>query len=293
MDSPFFTPHTNLPSDPPYSSSARGIPVRHHQTKASPKVVSIPVHFVGSERTRSESAVKIQKNFRGFLVRKTVNEIAAIRKEVEEMEKRIRREESVELLRRDSKERLKVNEALMSLVLRLDSVRGVDSGIRDCRKKMIKTAIALQEAVDAIAAADNEAEIVAEAVADDAIRESVDDVVEEKEIIYENETPFGGEERQSEGLNEENDDEVNSEVEKEKAQKRRNRDVMERMMEEKERMVGLMSDLVERNERQSRMICSLTHRVGRLERALLFDRLMRKKRRHAAGIANNSLNSSF
>ncbi|KAB1201423.1 BAG family molecular chaperone regulator 5, mitochondrial [Morella rubra] len=143
MDSPFRTNRWNFPS------SATGI---RAQPKATPsrKVVSIPVHFVGSERSRSDSALKIQKVFRGFLVRKSVRKIAALRSEVDEIEKKISEKETVEKLRSDPKERLRVNETLMSLLFRLDSVRGVYPTVRDCRKAVIKRAIASQEMVDAI-----------------------------------------------------------------------------------------------------------------------------------------------
>nr|XP_027086535.1 uncharacterized protein LOC113708271 [Coffea arabica] len=136
------------------------IPVRPQEEEAksatrSQKVVQIPVQFVGSESGPdcSKSASKIQKVFRGFLVRKSMRKIMAIKKEVDEIEARVWRSEEVELLEKDGKERLKVNEMLMALLFRLDSVRGVDSGVRDCRKSVIRKAIALQERVDAIAAA--------------------------------------------------------------------------------------------------------------------------------------------
>ena len=53
-------------------------------------------------------------------------------------------------MKKDPKERLRVNEMLMSLLFRLDSVRGIDLGVRDCRKSVIKRAIALQEFLDSI-----------------------------------------------------------------------------------------------------------------------------------------------
>ncbi|KAJ4961307.1 hypothetical protein NE237_021217 [Protea cynaroides] len=132
-----------------HPSYARGIPVQHRQTK-SPKIISIPVHFVGAEKSRSEAVLKIQKVFRGFLVRKNLRKIAAIRKEVDEIDRRISLGQTAQLIRRDPKERLKVNEMLMALLLRLDSVPGIDSGVRICRKAMIKRAILLQERLDAI-----------------------------------------------------------------------------------------------------------------------------------------------
>ncbi|TYH51813.1 hypothetical protein ES332_D10G305000v1, partial [Gossypium tomentosum] len=105
-----------------------------------PKMVSIPVHFVGSERGRSDLAIKIQKVFRGFLVRKNVKKIMAIREQVNDIERSVSKTET----------RLKVNENLMSLLFKLDSVKGVDSCVRDFRKSVIKKTIALQEMVDAI-----------------------------------------------------------------------------------------------------------------------------------------------
>ncbi|KAM0962233.1 hypothetical protein ACFX13_021817 [Malus domestica] len=144
-------PQTNFAPQHQNPQNARQVPVQR-RADPSPKVVSIPVHYVGSERSRSDSALKIQKAFRGFMVRKSVRKIAAIRVEVGEIEKRTSKREAVELMRRDAKERLRVNETLMNLLLKLDSVKGVDSGVRDLRRAVIKKAIALQERVDSAVA---------------------------------------------------------------------------------------------------------------------------------------------
>uniref|UniRef100_A0A7N2R9A2 BAG domain-containing protein n=1 Tax=Quercus lobata TaxID=97700 RepID=A0A7N2R9A2_QUELO len=53
-------------------------------------------------------------------------------------------------MKKDPKERLGVNKTLMSLLFRLDSCE--DLGVRDCRKIVIKRAIALQEFLDSIVA---------------------------------------------------------------------------------------------------------------------------------------------
>ncbi|OAY32300.1 uncharacterized protein LOC110629501 [Manihot esculenta] len=160
MDDPFFSrSHFSYPSPPRYYYPAvRQIPVSR-QTTPVQKVVQIPVRYVDSAPSRMDSVVKIQKVFRGFLVRKSVKKIAGIKREVDEIEKRISMKNTVELIRRDSKERLKVNETLMNLLLRLDSVPGVDSGVRDCRRAVIKRAIRLQEMIDAIVAGDQELEV--------------------------------------------------------------------------------------------------------------------------------------
>ncbi|KAJ7004603.1 hypothetical protein D5086_007316 [Populus alba] len=397
MDTPFYRIHRNYPSSSPQ------IPVHHRTTTVLPKkVVSIPVRYVGSERSRSESAIKIQKVFRGFLVRKSMKKILATKRQVDEIEKRILMKETLELMRRDQKEKLKINEMLMSLLLKLDSVRGVDSGVRDCRKAVIKKAIALQETVDSIAAAANgddtddsvvsagekgvdetgegeeengsvanaadelqngaaESEAVVSVLADsieareefNGALENVDKACEGKkkvecdgdvptlmsdycepervlEVVNEtvelkeaenDETACQGEdgdlekqvdkdgdcmgtsqtESQSDSsasLMEGDDEEEHSggvEIEKkgdegevksnDESTRRRGKELLERMLEDNERMMGLMAELFERNEMQTRLLSSLSQRVEQLERAYICDQLRRrKKKRNAAGV---------
>ncbi|KAK9008135.1 hypothetical protein V6N11_075037 [Hibiscus sabdariffa] len=50
------------------------------------------VRFVVLERCKSDSTIKIQKVFRGFLVRKSLKKIMAIREQVNEMERGVRRQ---------------------------------------------------------------------------------------------------------------------------------------------------------------------------------------------------------
>ncbi|PNX66607.1 bcl-2-associated athanogene-like protein, partial [Trifolium pratense] len=63
------TPTTPFPL---YANQRRSSP---SYNKPPSKVVSIPVHFVGSERNRANSATKIQKFTRGFLVRKSLKKM--------------------------------------------------------------------------------------------------------------------------------------------------------------------------------------------------------------------------
>ncbi|KAK1417216.1 hypothetical protein QVD17_26340 [Tagetes erecta] len=97
------------------------------------------------------AALKIQKVFRGFMVRKNVKKIVSIRNEVSEIERRVNDIEFVNSIRRDGKERLRVNETIMCLVLKLDSIRSFDWGVKELRKMVTKKAIALQDKVDSIA----------------------------------------------------------------------------------------------------------------------------------------------
>ncbi|XP_052185178.1 uncharacterized protein LOC127796818 [Diospyros lotus] len=258
---------TSFESHP--NQASRGIPVRPPR-----KVVSIPVRFVGSEETtqmsRTASTLKIQKVFRGFLVRKSLKKIRFIGRQVEEVETRLSRGvEAVELIRRDAKERIRVNEELMALLFQLDSIRGVDVGVRNCRKAVIKKVIALQERVDnafvvvevpqveeqsaevLMINSDNGAVAVeieesdegkkgAASISSNRDTESAAPICEQKDIIIE---AKGGD---GEGKTK----------------------VWERMMMDNESMVNLVKQLLDRNEMQSRMLNSLTQRVGELERAV-------------------------
>ncbi|KAL2253802.1 uncharacterized protein LOC105168684 [Sesamum indicum] len=382
MDAPFFNnrvwyqqPDPNLRRFP-YSTPFRGVPVYQVDPESEthrpahlvrrppggnpgPKVVQIPIQFVGSEEVdRSGSALKIQKVFRGFLARKCLRKIKDIKVQVDEIEERLSTSEVRDLVRRDERERVRLSESLMSLLFKLDSIRGVDFGVRGCRKAVIRKVIALQEKIDAIVAidlvgngencesVDQEAEIkvpvmtagsnqndepkdscengddsegteqsqeIIEAVScggggNEAMGvEGNDGEVEMKDVGVEqdlkvNEANYGENcvdtsnldlvKESLDGVKEwssetiEND-KVGDRVEgtnegKGADENKRNRELLERMVEENEKMMRMMTQLFERNEAQTRMLNALTHRVGLLEKAFVCDRLRKKKKCKAA-----------
>ncbi|KAL5724416.1 hypothetical protein ACHQM5_007682 [Ranunculus cassubicifolius] len=354
MHNPFFRNH--VPSSFPFQTTnnrqgyyPREAPMSNEYRRPSPKVVSIPVHFVESENTRSISAVRIQKVFRGFLVRKNVKKIFGIKSEVDGIEKRI--EKTVELIRGDGKERLKVNEMLMALLFKLDSVRGIDSGVRDARKMVIKKAILLQEKLDAIANgdADDQTLVSSESVEEgclvvddsnqvmemDVIRqeseindhvgdeqvcdcnavlnsqhESVEEKCDESIQVTEGGSVMVAAEEEVKGVDEvrdgvetekkdesciEEDEEgyliVKKEEEAMEVQQSElsvedkvggrdeSKEMMEKMMERNEILIGLVAELCEKNKMQTQMITSLTKRVDSLEKAFRCDRSKCKKRK--------------
>ncbi|XP_058736588.1 uncharacterized protein LOC131608990 [Vicia villosa] len=119
--------------------------------KTPSKVVSIPVRFVGSERNKNDSAIKIQRVARGFLVRKSMKKMLKMKVELEEIEKKVNSEETVKMMKNEQKERIRISETIMNLLLKLDSVRVFHfSALRELRKLLIKRAIFLQELVDQI-----------------------------------------------------------------------------------------------------------------------------------------------
>ncbi|KAH6798094.1 hypothetical protein C2S52_022648 [Perilla frutescens var. hirtella] len=297
MDSPFNRRWYQQP-DPtrrPFhpSPSSRGVPVyrvdptqetrRPVESASAPKVVRIPVQFVGSgQPDRARSAVKIQKVVRGFLVRKSLRKIEDIKLEVDEIEERLQRKEVVDSVKRDAKERLRVSESLMALLLKLDSISGVDFGVRVCRKAVIRKAIALQERIDAIvAAADSENSEIVDLESEPENDEHV------PLVNFEAESGGDGDRKSLE------DDEagivdvgvdcevkVSGDVGAEGSgnENKTNRELLEKMMGENEKMLCMMNQLFERSETQTRMLNALTHRVELLEKAFVCDKLMRKKK---------------
>ncbi|OMO78533.1 IQ motif, EF-hand binding site [Corchorus olitorius] len=320
MDFPFYGNAWNASSRPFYGQSFRKAPVEVQPKVRTPppppqvikpKVVSIPVRFVGSERSRpgsSHPAVKIQKVFRGFLVRKSMEKIKAVREQVNDIGRRVSNKETVDLIRNDSKERLKVNEMLMSLLFKLDSVRGIDSGVRDCRKSVIKKVIALQELVDAIVSGDqsldsNNADTVAEnetADQNQGINSSFDDcnqihtqnqetVESSKEMVdhQEDEESETDSSANPENIAFEEEESETSQADEEKEENDNNsnkedKELLRKMMEDNEKMMGLMADLVDKNEKQTLLLSHLCQRVERLEKAFFCETLRRNKRRNAA-----------
>nr|XP_016489780.1 PREDICTED: uncharacterized protein LOC107809633 [Nicotiana tabacum] len=350
MESPFYGSYWSQPTRPRYSSNMRGIPVRpiHQNAIGIKPAVQIPVHFVGSDPERSVSALKTQKPkpdpsvfslriqtvFRGFLVRKNVKKIISIRKEVDEIERKILCGEMAELIQRDERERLRVNETLMSLLLKLDSVRGVDSGVRDCRKAVIKKVISLQEKIDFIVSACNQIAVKEENIYNDSdevpklvnqteyiphstgnqnenenstYQSEVSDLLEQSveaknqaalnctkkdektqvegefdaapSIEKSDELPELSVERIERIDEEENEAGLHGEDES-----RKNRELMEKMVENNEKMMRMMNEMCQRNEMQTLILNSLAQRVAQLEKAFLCDRLKAKpkKKRHGA-----------
>jgi len=241
------------------------------------KVVSIPVHFVGSERSRIESAIKIQRMLRGFLVRNAMKKIGAMRVELERIESGIR----VEVLRREEKERVRVIETIMNLLLRLDSVRVLHySGLRECRKSVIKKAIAVQEMLDEMSVLGSEDCLVKEEECN-----AMDEEGKEGEITCEEQK----EEEKIEALRNEDDEEGKSLVkgdceteEGDEKKKKKKEMLLEKLVEDNQKMMEMMTQLFQRNETETTLLNSLSQRVEQIERAFVSEKLRSKKKKSKA-----------
>ncbi|KAF5207948.1 Bcl-2-associated athanogene [Thalictrum thalictroides] len=279
-----------------YKTRSRDIPVE--SKFSSPKVVSIPIHYVRSSN-RSKAAMGIQKVVRGFFVRKRVKAILGIKKEVDEIEKKFRDKGLFfDLLKKDGKERLKLNEVLMGLLFKLDSIRGIDFGIRELRKAVISKVIMLQERLDSIVSEQENVD-----------QDGVEDVEQNWELVSDFGEKLGQEEdnfdekvEKQEALNGEvvkegnlgencsKKDEEGATIETEWKQEGKNdngmKELMEKMMSKNEMLIGMVADLCEKNKvqvqvnhMQARVINSLLKRVDNLEKSLRNEQSKCKKQR--------------
>ncbi|KAK8480346.1 hypothetical protein V6N13_022027 [Hibiscus sabdariffa] len=117
----------------------------HSQCKAETKRMS-----------DDEAAKLIQSAFRGFEVRKweplkKLKQIADVREQVNEVRSRMQSLESSTVCGKDDKLRLLIGEKIMTLLLRLDTIQGFHSSVRDARKSLVKELVTLQEKLDALA----------------------------------------------------------------------------------------------------------------------------------------------
>jgi len=99
------------------------------------------------------AAAKIQAALRGYLVRRHVAAVLAADAEATRLERLLRRQETVDAVRRDERERAWFSEALMAVLLRLDAVPGHYPAVRDARRAVSRRVVGLQEVFDAVIAA--------------------------------------------------------------------------------------------------------------------------------------------
>ncbi|KAM1077431.1 hypothetical protein ACFX13_025339 [Malus domestica] len=81
---------------------------------------------------QSTAAIKIQSAYRAHLIRTHFKTIAAVHSEADEFQRLIQRQETVDSVRTSEREKLRMNESLMRLLLKLDS----DPTVREARRKV-------------------------------------------------------------------------------------------------------------------------------------------------------------
>ncbi|WCJ22675.1 BAG family molecular chaperone regulator 6 [Euphorbia peplus] len=105
-----------------------------------------------------EAACRIQSAFRGYLVRrweplKKMKQIAEVQEQMGELTKKIHGLESSSDLRKHQKQITFIGEMIMRLLLKLDTVQGLDPSFRNVRKSVARELVMLQEKLDLLAKA--------------------------------------------------------------------------------------------------------------------------------------------
>jgi hypothetical protein len=119
------------------------------------KTVRIPVTSPSPPKIPPDAAAaaRIQAAFRGHLVRRHVAAVRSADREATRLELLLRRQETVDAVRADDRERARFSEALMAVLLRLDAVPGRDPAVREARRAVSRRVVGLQEVFDSVLAA--------------------------------------------------------------------------------------------------------------------------------------------
>ncbi|XP_057765005.1 BAG family molecular chaperone regulator 5, mitochondrial [Salvia miltiorrhiza] len=126
-----------------------GIPIASARPTSQP--IPITVHLPAHPQfLESSAAAKIQAAYRSHVVRALVRKISAVNSEANHWQKLIQRQETVDAVRTSAVEKIKINEALMGLLFRLDAVPGLDPNVRELRRHVSRKIVGLQEILDAV-----------------------------------------------------------------------------------------------------------------------------------------------
>uniref|UniRef100_A0A0A9FTR7 BAG domain-containing protein n=1 Tax=Arundo donax TaxID=35708 RepID=A0A0A9FTR7_ARUDO len=125
-----------------------------HKPKTTVQIpITSPSEETQGRPPDAAAAAKIQAAFRGHLVRRHVAAVRAADAEATRLERLLRRQETVDAVRGDERERARFSEALMAVLLRLDAVPGYYPAVRDARRAVSRRVVGLQEVFDAVVAA--------------------------------------------------------------------------------------------------------------------------------------------
>lgn len=115
-----------------------------------PPPPNITLHLQPSQ-AQSQAATKIQSAYRAHLIRTLYKTISSVDSAADRLQRRIQRQDTVDALRGSTLERARIEEELMRLLLRLDSVPGgIDPTLREGRRKVSRRIVGLQEIVDGV-----------------------------------------------------------------------------------------------------------------------------------------------
>lgn len=148
VSSPSFSSSTTTTVTYTFHNDQTNPPPQPSPTGSSEGPIPITVHL--PHQAQTNAAAKIQSAFRAHKIRALYRTISSVDSEADSLQRLIQRQETVDAVRSDERERLRMNESLMALLLRLDSVPGWDPAVREARRKVSRRIVGLQEILDAI-----------------------------------------------------------------------------------------------------------------------------------------------
>ncbi|KAL4185176.1 hypothetical protein AMTRI_Chr10g4620 [Amborella trichopoda] len=111
---------------------------------------AIPIHVHLNIASIHAAASKIQASYRGHVARSQLKTIVAVNSEADKCTALMQRQETVDRVRVDERERVRLNERLMALLLRLDEVHTHFPEIRELRRRVSRRIVGLLEILDAV-----------------------------------------------------------------------------------------------------------------------------------------------
>ncbi|KAG4143822.1 hypothetical protein ERO13_D06G215950v2 [Gossypium hirsutum] len=120
------------------------------QPKEIPIETPVPITVHLPDAASVAAATKIQSVYRAHVIRNLYKQISDVNSSADRLQHLIQRQETVDAIRNEEKEKLRINETLMGLLLKLDSVPGLDPTVREGRRKVSRRIVGLQEIVDGI-----------------------------------------------------------------------------------------------------------------------------------------------
>ncbi|VVA91057.1 unnamed protein product [Arabis nemorensis] len=153
-----------------FSSSTRTTVIHtfHNDNITPPSTRQIPIEIpspaakstvqTNPSASASSAAARIKSGYRSYKIRSLYKTISSVNREASRVQSMIQRQETVDAIRSDEKERLRMNETLMSLLLKLDSVPGLDPTIREARRKVSRRIVGMQEILDSISETKDESQ---------------------------------------------------------------------------------------------------------------------------------------
>ncbi|KAL8091162.1 hypothetical protein AgCh_040316 [Apium graveolens] len=115
-----------------------------HSTPPSSTTTSPPLPTLHS------AATKIQSTYKTHLTKTLFQKLSTINSSAAKLQTLIQLQETVNLVRSNDQERLRIHETLMRLLLALDSVPGWDPNIRELRRNVSRRIVGLQEILDGV-----------------------------------------------------------------------------------------------------------------------------------------------